>query len=64
MQSEMMGKQEEAKDIANKLLNLDKRDISTCHLEWLEREIMKILEEKCRLDKENAHHKKSVSKSG
>ena len=60
----MMKKQEEAKDIANKLLNLDKRDISTCHFEWLEREIMKILEEKCRIDRENANYKKSVSKSG
>lgn len=64
MQSEIMKKQEEAKDIANKLLNLDKRDISTCHLEWLEREIMKILEEKCKLDRENTNYKKSFSSSG
>lgn len=52
----------EAKDIANKLLTLDNVQVSNCHMEWLEREIMKILEEKCKMEQKRQRYvKKSAS---
>lgn len=52
-----MDNMNEAVDVVNNIFKIEKNESNDCHYEWLIREVIKILDEKCRLEKERVTRK-------
>lgn len=45
----------EAKSVVDNIFNIEKNEQNNCHYEWLIREVMKVLNEKCKIAEERSN---------